>query len=31
MRNIVLGRKMEEKKWDDFFTEVSGKFFRVGR
>lgn len=29
--NIVSGSKVEEKKWDDFFAEVSGLLFRVGR
>ena len=29
--NIVSGSKVEEKRWDDFFAEVSGQFFRVGR
>ena len=29
--NIVSGSKVEEKRWDDFFAEVSGVFFRVGR
>jgi len=29
--NIVSGSKVEEKRWDDFFAEVSGLFFRVGR
>lgn len=29
--NIVSGSKVEVKKWDDFFAEVSGLFFRVGR
>ena len=29
--NIVSGAKVEEKRWDDYFAEISGKFFRVGR
>lgn len=29
--NIVSGSKVEQKRWDDFFAEVSGMFFRVGR
>jgi len=29
--NIVSGSKVEQKRWDDFFAEVSGLFFRVGR
>ena len=29
--NIVSGSKVEEKRWDDYFAEVSGMFFRVGR
>lgn len=29
--NIVSASKVESKHWDDFFTEVSGLFFRVGR
>ena len=28
---IVSGSKVEEKRWDDYFAEVSGKFFKVGR
>ena len=28
--NIVSGSKVEEKRWDDFFAEVSGFFFRLG-
>lgn len=29
--NIVSGSKVEQKRWDDYFAELSGKFFRVGR
>ena len=29
--DIVSGAKVEEKRWDDYFAEISGKFFRVGR
>jgi len=29
--NIVSDSKIDSKHWDDFFTEISGLFFRVGR
>ena len=29
--NIVSSSKIEAKRWDDFFAEVSGMFFKVGR
>lgn len=29
--NIVSSSKIESKHWDDFFTEISGLFFRIGR
>lgn len=29
--NIVSGSKVEQKRWDDYFTTLSGMFFRVGR
>ena len=29
--NIVSGSKVEQKRWDDYFSTLSGMFFRVGR
>ena len=29
--NIISGSKVELKRWNDFFDEVSMRFFRVGR
>ena len=29
--NIVSGSKVEKMRWDNFFAEVSGLWFRVGR
>lgn len=29
--NIVSSATIEEKRWDDFFAEIIGKFFSVGR
>ena len=29
--NIVSGNNVEQKRWDDYFAELSGKFLKLGR